>query len=78
MTVSVDVVLRGTNVAKQRPSKGSARDAGGAGPMTTCALLLEGMVRAMDRQKRPGEEDRPIVLRGLELDRESPTTRAAW
>ena len=28
-------------------------------------LLLEGMVRAMDRQKRPGEEDRPIVLRGL-------------
>jgi hypothetical protein len=28
-------------------------------------LVLEGMLRAMDRLKRPGESDRPIALRGL-------------
>ena len=28
-------------------------------------MVLEGMLRAMDRLKRPGREDRPIALRGL-------------
>ena len=64
MTVSVDVVLRGTNVAKTATIEGIAR-----GPEAwtdeDVRALLEGMVRALDRQKRPGEEDRPIVLRGL-------------
>ena len=64
MTVSVDVVLRGTNVAKTETIEGIGR-APEAWTDHDVRLLLEGMVRAMDRQKRPGEEDRPIVLRGL-------------
>jgi hypothetical protein len=64
MTVSVDVVLRGTNFAKTETIEGIAR-APEAWTDHDVRLLLEGMVRAMDRQKRPGEEDRPIVLRGL-------------
>ena len=64
MTVSVDVVLRGTNVAKTETIEGIGR-VPEAWTDHDVRLLLEGMVRAMDRQKRPGEEDRPIVLRGL-------------
>ena len=64
MTVSVDVVLRGTNVAKTETIEGIAR-APEAWTDEDVRTLLEGMVRAMDRQRRPGEEDRPIVLRGL-------------
>jgi len=64
MTVSVDVVLRGTNVAKTETIDGIAR-APEAWTDEDVRVLLEGMVRAMDRQRRPGEEDRPIVLRGL-------------
>lgn len=64
MTVSVDVVLRGTNVAKTETIEGIAR-APEAWTDQDVRTLLEGMVRAMDRQKRPGEEDRRIVLRGL-------------
>ena len=64
MTVSVDIVLRGTNVAKTETIDGIAR-----APETwtdhDVRMLLEGMVRALDRQNRPGEADRPIVLRGL-------------
>jgi hypothetical protein len=64
MTVSVDVVLRGTNVAKTETIEGIPR-APEAWTDEDVRMLLEGMVRAMDRQRRPGEEDRPIVLRGL-------------
>ena len=64
MTVSVDVVLRGTNVAKTETIEGIAR-APEAWTDEDVRALLEGMVRALDRQRRPGEEDRPIVLRGL-------------
>jgi hypothetical protein len=64
MTVSVDIVLRGTNVAKTETIDGIAR-APDAWTDEDVRTLLEGMVRAMDRQRRPGEEDRPIVLRGL-------------
>ena len=64
MTVSVDVVLRGTNFAKTETIEGLAR-APEAWTDHDVRRLLEGMVRAMDRQNRPGEEDRPIVLRGL-------------
>jgi hypothetical protein len=64
MSVSVDIVLRGNNVAKTETIEGIA-PAPEAWTDHDVRLLLEGMVRAMDRQKRPGEEDRPIVLRGL-------------
>ena len=64
MTVSVDVVLRGTNFAKTETIEGLAR-APEAWTDHDVRRLLEGMVRAMDRQNRPGEEDRPIALRGL-------------
>src|SRR5262245_31316055 len=64
MKVSVDVVLRGENVAKTETLEGISR----APAMWTdedVRTLLEGMLRAMDRRKRPGEADRVIALRGL-------------
>lgn len=63
MSVSVDVVLRGNNVAKTETIEGIR--APDDWTDHDVRLLLEGMVRAMDRQQRPGEEDRPIALRGL-------------
>jgi len=63
MTVSVDIWLRGTSHATTAtieniptPKAWSDEDV---------RLVLEGMLRAMDRLKRPGESDRPIQLRGL-------------
>jgi hypothetical protein len=64
MTVSVDIWLRGTDFAttasieevKSPPSAWTDDDV---------RFLLGGMLRAMDRLKRPGEPDRYIELRGL-------------
>jgi hypothetical protein len=64
MNVPVDVVLRGTNVARTETIEGIARPAE-AWTDEDVRAVLQGMVRAMDRQKRPGEADRSIVLRGL-------------
>ena len=64
MNVSVDVVLRGTNVARTETIEGIAH-APEAWTDKDVRAVLEGMVRAMDRQKRPGEADRSVVLRGL-------------
>jgi hypothetical protein len=64
MKVSVDVVLRGTNVAKTEVIDSITR-APGAWTDEDVRALLQGMLRAMDRQKRPGETDRPVTLRGL-------------
>jgi hypothetical protein len=64
MKVSVDVVLRGTNVAKTEVIDGVSR-APGAWTDDDVRALLQGMLRAMDRQKRPGEAERPVTLRGL-------------
>ena len=64
MKVTVDVVLRGTNVATTETIDGISR-APSAWTDDDVRTVLEGMVRAMDRQKRPGEADRAIVLRGL-------------
>jgi hypothetical protein len=64
MTVSVDVWLRGTDFARTETIDGIDR----APDQWTDAdvrEVLEGMLRAMDRQKRPGEPDRLISLRGL-------------
>jgi hypothetical protein len=64
MTVSVDIWLRGTDHATTATIDGISR-----GPRAWAdedvRLVLEGMLRAMDRLKRPGEADRPIALRGL-------------
>lgn len=64
MSVPVDIWLRGTDFATtdhivdipMPPSSWTDDDV---------RRVLEGMLRAMDRRKRPGEEDREIALRGL-------------
>lgn len=64
MNVSVDVWLRGTDHATtvtidnipRAPSRWADDDV---------RLVLEGMLRAMDRLKRPDGDERTITLRGL-------------
>ncbi|HXI29126.1 MAG TPA: hypothetical protein VNG89_11895 [Vicinamibacterales bacterium] len=60
----MDVWLRGQDHATTAQIDGIAR-APAAWTVDDVRLVLEGMLRAMDRLKRPGEDDRPIVLRGL-------------
>ena len=64
MTVSVDVWLRGTDHATTATIDNIPRTPN-AWADDDVRLVLEGMLRAMDRLKRPGEADRPIQLRGL-------------
>jgi len=64
MTVPVDVWLRGHDHATTVEVAGIAR-APRAWTDDDVRMVLEGMLRAMDRLKRPGGEDRPVVLRGL-------------
>jgi hypothetical protein len=64
MNVSVDVWLRGNDVATTEQIDaivGSPRE----WTDDDVRVVLEGMLRAMDRRKRPGEADRDIALRGL-------------
>ena len=64
MIVSVDVWLRGTDFA----TTGSIEGIGGTPSAWTdddVRMVLHGMLRAMDRQQRPGESDREISLRGV-------------
>jgi hypothetical protein len=63
MNVSVDIWLRGEDSATtaafdipRPPSAWTDEDV---------RLVLEGMLRTMDRLKRPGEAERVIALRGL-------------
>lgn len=64
MMFPVDVWLRGTDVAststidhvEHEPKAWTDADV---------RLVLEGMLRAMDRRKRPDGKDRPVVLKGL-------------
>lgn len=64
MNVSVDVWLRGSDFATTEQIEGVTRP-----PREwvddDVRQVLEGMLRAMDRRKRPGEADRDIALRGL-------------
>ena len=64
MSLSVDIWLRGTDFATTE-----SIDSPSAAPAQwtddDVRLVLEGMLRAMDRKKRPGEPDRAISLRGL-------------
>ena len=62
--MTVDVWLRGTDFATTAIIDGSPRP-----PRSwtdeDVRQVLEAMLRAMDRLKRPGESDRDISLRGL-------------
>lgn len=64
MNVTVDVWLRGSDFATTEQIDGIERP-----PREwtdeDVRVVLEGMLRAMDRRKRPGEADRDIALRGL-------------
>ena len=60
----VDIWLRGEHTATTRNIHGIVHEPA-AWTDDDVRTVLEGMVRAMDRQKRPGEADRAIVLRGL-------------
>ena len=65
MKVSADICLRGSTVATTVTIEGITRE-----PQTwtdeDVRLVLEGMLRAMDRVKRgPGGADRAVALRGL-------------
>jgi hypothetical protein len=64
MSLSVDIWLRGTTSASTETIDGIHEPAR-AWTDGDVRLVLEGMLRAMDRRKRPGEADRPISLRGL-------------
>ena len=62
--VSVDVWLRGNDFATTERIEGITRPPR-AWADDDVRLVLEGMLRAMDRLKRPGQPDREISLRGL-------------
>jgi len=64
VTISVDIWLRGTDFATTDTIDGI----GGVPAAWTdddVRMLLHGMLRAMDRQNRPGEAGRETALRGL-------------
>ena len=64
MRIAVDVWLRGTDFATTAMIEGpvAAPAAWNDGDVRS---VLEGMLRAMDRQKNPGDQERTISLRGL-------------
>jgi hypothetical protein len=64
MNIPVDVWLRGDNFATTASVDGVTRPPS-AWTDDDVRAVLEGMLRAMDRLKRPGEDDRTISLRGL-------------
>jgi len=64
MSVSVDIWLRGTDFATTETIENVAMPAN-AWTEADVRRVLEGMLRAMDRRKRPGEADRPVSLRGF-------------
>ena len=64
MKVTVDVWLRGTDKASTETIDGITR-APREWTDDDVRAILGGMLRAMDRRKRPGEPDREIALRGL-------------
>jgi hypothetical protein len=64
MKMSVDVWLRGDDFATTASVEGPMREPR-AWIDDDVRMVLEGMLRAMDRQKRPDGDDRAIALRGL-------------
>jgi hypothetical protein len=63
-SIPVDVWLRGSDYATTVSIDGVARTPS-AWTDDDVRSVLEGMLRAMDRLKRPGEDDRAISLVGL-------------
>jgi hypothetical protein len=63
MGFSVDIWLRGDNHATTVPLDVTRQP--GAWTDDDVREVLEGMLRAMDRLKRPGETDRAVALRGI-------------
>ena len=64
MSLSVDIWLRGNDFATTESIEGPGRPPA-QWTDDDVRQVLEGMLRAMDRSKRPGEADRAISLRGL-------------
>lgn len=64
MKVTVDVWLRGTDNASTETIEGITR-APRDWTDDDVRAVLGGMLKAMDRRKRPGESDREVTLRGL-------------
>jgi hypothetical protein len=64
MNAPVDIWLRGTDSATTAMIE-DVKHAPTAWTDDDVRFVLEGMLRAMDRLKRPGEPDRGVTLRGL-------------
>jgi hypothetical protein len=64
VNVSVDVWLRGQDFATTRKIEGVVREPG-AWTDEDVRTVLHGMLLAMHCLKHPGDEERPIALRGL-------------
>ncbi len=64
MNMSVDIWLRGRNDATTVTIDDLPRPPG-AWTDDDVRLVLEAMLRAMDRLKRPGEDEAHVALRGL-------------
>jgi hypothetical protein len=64
MKFPVDIWLRGTDVATTSTIDRVEREPS-AWTESDVRLVLEGMLRAMDRRTRPDGKDRPVALRGL-------------
>jgi len=64
MKVPVDIWLRGTDFARTETIDGITRTPD-EWIDDDVRAVLHGMLRAMDRQKRPGEAERFVALRGL-------------
>jgi hypothetical protein len=63
MSIPVDIWLRGENHATTRQLDVTDRAADWTD--ADVRAVLEGMLRAMDREKHQDEADRPVALRGL-------------
>jgi len=64
MTISVDILLRGM-INAQTITLDNIPRAPQQWTDDDVRALLEGMLRALDRQKNPGGEERAVALRGL-------------
>ena len=64
MTIQVDIWLRGDDFATTASIEGVAHEPK-AWTDEDVQTVLEGMLRAMDRLKHPGEIERGVTLRGL-------------
>jgi hypothetical protein len=64
MKVSVDICLRGNDYATTESIEGVTREPRDWTDVDV-RTVLEGMLRAMDRSRRPGEAERDVLLRGL-------------